>query len=148
MDTITLSGLTSLKRLAVTLSISVVDEDFRILGPFTWLCNLLRSGYSTSVTQHLQELSIEVFCELGYTRTGGNISIPWKPLFDALSEDELKDLRILNIFIASSIKIKRTTVVLERLNGCEAMAKLRCRPGLILNVRGKHYWTFLSCVYQ
>ena len=142
MDAITLSGLTSLKRLAVTLSISKDNEDSNILAPFPWLSNLLRSGYSTSATQHLEELSIRVFSEIAYTPTREVIPIPWKPLFNALLEDELKNLRLLNISIAGRFTTEEMAVVLERLNGRKAMAKLRCRPGLVLNVRGKHYWTF------
>ena len=68
--------------------------------------------------------------------------IHWKPLFNALLEDELKNLRTLNVFIAAHL-MKEAEAVLEMLSGCEAMAKLsRCRPGLVLNVRGKHHRTF------
>ena len=133
-DTITLSGIISLRRLAVTLPISNVT-----LLP--WLCNLLRSGYSTSVTQHLEELSIWALYASSYTRTRENIPILWKPLFDALLEDELKNLRVLNIFMAR-YSTTNAMVVLDTLNGCEAVAKLRRLPGLILNVRGEDQWTF------
>ncbi len=136
-DPITLSGLTSLKRLAVSLVIYNRDSD----DFWTWFCNLLRSGYSTSVTQHLEELSIKVFCAHSPRGILGIGPIQWKPLFSALLEDELKKLRILNIFIAGRVP-RVARAVLGMLNGSEAVTKLRCQPGLILNMRGEHQSTF------
>ena len=137
---ITLSGLTSLKRLTAKVCISDDNE-----GPnvFLWLCDLLRSGYSTPIVQHLEELSISAYCTSPHTRTcgGQNIPIPWEPLFCALLEDELKNLLVLNIFITGPNR-RTAGLVVEKLIGCEAMVKLRCLLGPILNVRGKHYWTF------
>ena len=134
---ITLSGLTSLKRLAVKVCISDDNEGSNI---FLWLCDLLRSGYSTPVAQHLEKLSISAYCTSpSDTHTWGsqNIPIPWEPLFDALLEDELKSLLVLNIFITGPNR-RTAGLVVEKLIGCEAMVKLRCLLGLILNVRGKY----------
>ena len=117
-----------------------------ISTPIPWLCNLLRSGYSTSVTQHLEELSIRVSCPYA-TGPPEVVPVPWEPLFNALLEEELQNLRILKIFI-THLSARTAMMVLDMLSGCDAVAKLRCRPGLVLNMRGKHQWTFSElCLY-
>ena len=128
-DPIDLSKLTALKRFAVYLK--KVSNKHKTKTHFLWLSTILRTGYSTSTIQQLEELSIRVL----YDRYSPVINIfHWKDTFDMLLEDEFQNLRILNILVDAYSQSEVDKAV-GMLNRSRDIARLRSRRNLVVDIR-------------
>ena len=126
-----MSKLVALRRFAVYLK--VASNEHATKTHFLWLSRILRAGYSTSVIQRLEELSIRVLY--------GNDCYPvvidishWKDTFDALLEDEFNNLRTLNILVDAYSQSEVDKAV-GMLNRSRDIARLRSRRNLVVDIR-------------
>jgi hypothetical protein len=135
-DPINLGKLNALKRFAVR--IRVATSGCATRTHFSWLSKILRSGYSTSVTQQLEELSIRVLYGDAWQRVAINIS-HWKDTFDTLLRVEFKNLRTLNILADAYDSEGRVQAKAVRmLNRAPAIARIRSRKNLVVDIRREY----------
>jgi len=124
-----LSKLIALRRFAVYLK--VASNRHTTNTHFLWLSKVLRSGYSTSVIQQLEELSIRVLYGSDCYPPVIDI-LDWKDTFDVLLEDEFQNLRTLNILVDSQREVDEA---IEMLNRSRDIARLRSRRNLVVDIR-------------
>ena len=124
-----MSKLIALRRFAVYLK--VASNRHTTNTHFLWLSKVLRSGYSTSVIQQLEELSIRVLYGSDCYPPVIDI-LDWKDTFDLLLEDEFQNLRTLNILVDSQREIDEA---IEMLNRSRDIARLRSRRNLVVDIR-------------
>jgi len=137
-EPIDLSKLAALRRFAVILQVMHMNNTEMAQTPFFWLSKLLRSGYSTSVSQQLTDISIRVhYYHRGLYFSEVSDILHWKDIFDTLLEDEFKNLRVLNILVNDQYELELYKVV-EMLNTSVYVKRLRARRNLVVDVRGKH----------
>jgi len=133
-EPIDLSKLAALRRFAV--SVRVVNDSGTAWTPFLWLSRILRSSYSTSVVQHLEDISIWV----RYWAICHPVVLDilhWNDTFETLLADEFRNLQNLNIFVdAPSEDVVDQAV--EMLENSVYVKKLRARRNLVVDIRGKH----------
>jgi len=131
---INLGMLTSLRRFAVSFGLigQVHNENpDSVETPFEWLHHIFRSGYPTSGTHSLEEVSIEMWG----AESKINI-LQLQEMVDMFLEKEFSTLKILNIFVYS-FRDGGALKVVEMLHDYEGLKKLSCRVDL--DVRGKHW---------
>jgi hypothetical protein len=134
-DPINLGKLNALKRFAVRIRVATSGRATRT--HFSWLSKILRSGYSTSVTQQLEELSIRVLYGDDCYPVVINIS-HWKDTFDVLLEDvEFKNLRTLSILVDAYSEGEVDKAV-RMLNRSPAIARIRSRKSLVVDIRREY----------
>jgi len=120
----------------------VMDNSEMTQTPFLCLAKILRSSYSTSVSQQLEDITIRA-CYVNHCWHSKALDIlQWKNTFDTLLEDEFKNLRNLNIFVAE-YDVDKAVEVLEN---SVYVKDLRARRNLVVHIQGK-YSVLLFMVY-
>ena len=113
-----------------------MSEPERTLTPFLWLSKFLRSGYSTSANQQLEDITIW----LSYVSFDHGVVLDishWKDIFNMLLEDGFKNLRNVNIFV-DALEGHVVDKAVEMLENSVYVKSLRARANLAVNVRSKH----------
>ena len=135
-----LSELASLRRFSFSLILRAMDDSEMTQTLFLCLGKILRSSYSTSVSQQLEDISIHAYYV--YHPTMLDI-LHWKNTFDTLLEDGFKNLRNLNIFVGGQSGCDKAVEMLE---GSVYVKDLRARRNLVVHIQGK-YSVLLFMVY-
>ena len=130
---IDLSKLLTLRRFSVFLPVVYDSETTRT--HFLWLSKILRSSYSTSANQQLEDISIRV-CSVAINHSIVLDILHWKAIFDTLLEDNFQNLRNLKIFVDGHPE--HVDMVVELLENSVDVKSLRARRNLVVDIRGKH----------
>ena len=131
-DPIDLSKLATLRRFSV--SLRVLYDAETIQTPFLWLNRVLRSSYSTSANQQLEDILIRLY--VSFTHPVVLDILHWKAIFDTLLEDNFQNLRNLKIFVDGHPE--HGDMVVELLENSVDVKRLRARRNLVVDIRGKH----------
>ena len=132
-DPIDLSKLTSLKRFAVHLRVSLdfdySDDPEYIESAIPWFNRILQPRNTPPVGEQLEELSVTLF---DYDQE----NVYLKDTFDILLDDRFKTLKKINISVGS--ELDEDIDLVDVLDSSEAVAKLRSHGDIVVNVRSKH----------